>query len=375
MALTGQPSPESAAASFDLEGELDSAEPFGGGHINASYLLSYCGSAGVARFLLQRLNDAVFADPPAVMDNICRVTAHIAQKLAVRNTPDAVRRVLTLVPTRAGTSFLRGATGECWRMYRYIENTRIHEAVATAEQAYAAGRAFGEFQHLLADLPAPRLYETIPDFHNTPLRFAALEKAVQADVCARAATVRAEIEFAREQRALAPVLLAAQQAGEMPERVVHNDAKISNVLFDRDSGEAICVTDLDTVMPGSVLYDFGDMVRSMTCVAAEDEPDLARVEVQLPLFEGLAHGYLEAAAEFLTPAERDHLVLAGRLIALEQGVRFLSDYLNGDIYYQTTRPRHNLARCRAQLKLFASLTEHEPQMTDFVRNWSPGKPT
>ena len=241
--------------------------------------------------------------------------------------------------------------------------TKTSQTPAQAEQA---GRAFGEFQSLLADLPAPRLHETIPDFHNTPLRYAALERAIAADACGRVAAAQPEIEFVGRRRALAPALLDLHRAGEIPERIVHNDAKITNVLLDAATGAGLCVVDLDTVMPGLSLYDFGDMVRTMTSPTAEDETDLSQVEVQLPLFEALARGYLAAAGCFLNAAERAQLVTAGKLITLEQGVRFLTDFLSGDTYYKTQRPDQNLDRCRTQLKLVASLERHEVALTRLV---------
>lgn len=354
------------ARRFAVTGKLIAADPFTGGHINDSHLLTYQREKHTVRFLLQRINDAVFPKPALVMDNIQRVTAHIAKALASQGVHDIGRRVLTLVPTHAGEPYHRDVDGSYWRLYPFIESTRVHARVETAEQARQAGRAFGAFQRLLEDLPDPRLHETIPDFHNTPLRFDALEQAVQADACNRAAAAKAQIDFAARHRVLAGLLLGLQQRGEIPERIVHNDAKISNVLFDQATGEALCVTDLDTVMPGLALYDFGDMVRSMTCAAAEDETDLSKVEVQMPLFEALARGYLEAAGEFLTPAEREQLVFAGKLITLEQGVRFLADFLNGDTYYKTQRPKHNLDRCRTQFRLVESIGRHEALMNRFV---------
>jgi Ser/Thr protein kinase RdoA (MazF antagonist) len=238
--------------------------------------------------------------------------------------------------------------------------------VETAPQAEQAGRAFGAFQHLLADLPVPPLHETIPDFHNTPLRFEALERAVQADPYNRAAMAKDEINVALSRRWMAGLLLDLHEAGGIPKRVVHNDAKINNVLFDEDTDTALCVVDLDTVMPGLAPHDFGDMVRSMTSLSPEDERDLSKVEVQMPLFEAIARGYLEEAGTLLTPAERAHLVSAGKLITLEQGVRFLTDFLNGDVYYKTQRPGQNLDRCRTQLELVKSIERHEPQMTRFI---------
>ncbi|MFQ5805385.1 MAG: phosphotransferase enzyme family protein [Phycisphaerae bacterium] len=360
------PEPQAIAAHFAVDGKLAAVEPFGAGHINDSFLLTYRRNDKTDRFLLQRINEAVFPNPALVMENIQRVTTHIARKLTSQGASNVGRRVLTLTPTHEAEPCYRDEAGSYWRLYRFIENTRVHEAVETPEQAAQAGRMFGTFQLQLADLSGARLHETIPDFHNTPLRFEALDRAVQADPCNRVALARAEIDLANRHRPLAGVLLDLQQRGDIPERVVHNDAKIGNVLFDAGTGEALCVVDLDTVMPGLSLYDFGDMVRSMTCTAAEDDTDLSRVEVQIPLFEALAGAYLEAAGKFLTAAEREHLVFAGKLITLEQAVRFLTDFLNGDRYYKRRRPSQNLDRCQTQFKLVESLTRHEPQMNRFV---------
>lgn len=359
---------EAVARQFAVEGKLTSVEPFRGGHINDSFLVTYRQGDGSARFLLQRINEAVFSAPALVMDNIQRVTCHLAQRLKALGVPDVNRRVLTLVQTNEQQPCYRADPRSHWRLYEFIECTRVHSTVETPDQAEQAGRVLGVFQRLLADLSGPRLHETIPGFHDTPSRFVALERVVQADPRGRAAEARREIECAFLHRSLAGVLLDLHRAGEIPERVVHNDAKISNVLFDRETGEALCIVDLDTVMPGLALYDFGDMVRSMTCPAPEDEADLSRAEVRMPLFEALVRGYLEAAAPFLTPAERANLVTAGKLITLEQGVRFLTDFLQGDTYYRTQRPNQNLDRCRTQFKLVESIIQHERQMVRFVES-------
>jgi Ser/Thr protein kinase RdoA (MazF antagonist) len=352
---------ETLAACFAVDGRLVSAEPTSG-HINNSFILTYERDRGPARFLLQRINESVFRRPVEVMENIQRVMAHIAAKLKTRGVTDIRRRVLTLVPTHEGEAYHRDAAGGHWRLYHFIEGTRVCEAVETPRQAEHAGRAFGAFQCLLADFAGPRLHETIPDFHNTPLRYEALDRAVQADSCNRVAVARAEIETVQRYRPLASALLDLHRAGELPERIAHNDAKISNVLLDEFTDEALCVVDLDTVMPGLALYDFGDMVRSMATTAAEDETDLSKVEVEMPLFEALARGYVATAGEFLTAAERENLVIAGKVITLEQVVRFLTDFLVGDPYYKTHRPNHNLDRARAQLKLLESIERHEAAM-------------
>jgi aminoglycoside phosphotransferase (APT) family kinase protein len=354
-----EPTIAAVARSFAVDGELTACEPFAGGHINDSYRLTWRTERGSARYLLQRVNPAVFRDPVSLMENISRVTMHMRARLEARNEPDIDRRGLRFVLTRDGVFLYRDRSGACWRLCRFIEHARVYATVRSPKHAEQAGRAFGEFQHLLADLPSPRLHETIPDFHTTPLRFSALDHAIAADACGRVALAQTEIDSVLARRSLATVLLDLQQAGAIPERIVHNDAKLSNVLLDAATGQALCVVDLDTIMPGLSLYDFGDMVRTMTSPTAEDERDLSLVEVQPPLFAALAGGYLATAGPFLNPVERAHLVTAGQLITLEQAVRFLTDYLSGDTYYKTQRPGQNLDRCRTQLKLVDSLERQD----------------
>jgi aminoglycoside phosphotransferase (APT) family kinase protein len=233
-------------------------------------------------------------------------------------------------------------------------------------QAYEAGKAFGTFQSLLSDLGEPRLNETIPQFHNTRKRFVALQKAVESDHCDRVRYARKEIEFALKQEPWIGTLLDAHERDDIPERVTHNDTKFNNVMLDWETGQAMCVVDLDTVMPGLVLYDFGDMVRTTTSPTLEDETDLGKVQAHMPMFEALARGYVEAVGGFLTPAERAYLAFSGKLITFTIGVRFLTDYLLGDTYFRVHRPNHNLDRCRTQFKLVESIAEQEESMQKFV---------
>ena len=355
-----QPDVRALACEFQIAGDFASAEPFGSGHINDTYRVAFAAGDTQSRYILQRLNRAVFPNPLAVMENLQRVTAHLAQKFA--GQPDAARRTLTLVPARDGNIFHRDAAGNFWRVFPFIASTRTVDVVETPAQAFAAAQAFGQFQKLLADLPAPRLHETIPDFHHTPKRFAALEKAVAADACNRAVLAKSGIEFALRHRAICGALLDAN----LPERVTHNDTKINNVLLDDATGEGICVIDLDTVMPSLALYDFGDMVRSMTNPAPENARDLAKVEMNFAVFESLLRGYLSGAENFLTPAEKELLPVSGQVIAFELGLRFLADFLAGDTYFKVRREGENLDRCRAQFKLFESIRRQEAAMCKLV---------
>jgi Phosphotransferase enzyme family len=348
------------ARQFPLCGEFVSAAPYGSGHINDTYCVVFDQGGARVRYILQRINHLIFKNPAALMENVQRVTAHLGQKAA--GDTDASRRVLTLIPAHDGCPHYRDAEGNFWRAYVFIEKARTFDAVESTQQAFQAAKAFGQFQKLLADLPAPRLHDTIPDFHHTPKRFAALEKAIEADAANRAHLAQPEIEFALHRKTATNILLDAN----LPERVTHNDTKFNNVMLDDATGEGICVIDLDTVMPGLALYDFGDMVRTTTSPAKEDERDLSKVRMQLPMFEALARGYLASAAEFLTPAEKNLLTFSGKLITLEIGLRFLADYLAGDTYFKIHREGHNLDRCRTQFKLVESIEQQEPAMNKLV---------
>jgi len=345
-----------AARHFQIDGEFSHAAPYGTGHINDTYCAVFHQAGETARFLLQRINTVIFRNPAALMENIERVTSRLAAQLA--GQPDSMRRVLNLIPTRDGHAWHRDEDGNDWRAYRFIENARTYDTVESTQHAYEAAKAFGQFQKMLVGIPAPRLHDTIPDFHHTPKRFTAFERALAADAANRAVLVKTEIAFALAHQSMANVLIDAN----LPERVTHNDTKFNNVMFDDATGEGLCVVDLDTVMPGLALYDFGDMVRTATSPADEDERDLSKVSMQFPMFEALARGYLETAGSFLTEAEKQYLVFAGKLITFEQGIRFLTDYLSGDTYYKVHREEHNLDRCRAQFKLIESMEQQEETM-------------
>lgn len=345
----------SILSEFALPGEVHSVERHEGGHINDSFRV--VSGAGLAErtYLLQRLNLEVFPDPEAVMSNFQIVTAHLAGAVRRRGLSQPERRVPQLVPTRGGGVVMRDAQGGVWRLLQFIEGTRSTRRAESIEDARGAGRAVGQFQALLADLSTP-LAETIPGFHDTRARMDALQQAVAEDPFNRLALVSREVGAILSRREEAERLEVLREAGRLETRVVHNDAKIANVLFDKRTGAPLCMVDLDTVMPGLVLHDFGDLVRSIATNAAEDEPDVRRVAVRSHYIEAAMEGYLQEAGGFLTPVEKQHLGLAGRVIALEQAARFLTDFLEGDHYYQTTRPNQNLDRARAQYAVYEGLS-------------------
>jgi aminoglycoside phosphotransferase (APT) family kinase protein len=360
--MSKAPDVGAAACQFESRGNFVAAAPFGSGHINDTYRVVFDRAGEPMVFILQRINHNVFKDPVAMMDNIQRVTSHLAAKSA--GVPDSERRVITLIPAQDGRVLHVDEDGNYWRAYHFIDRASTYDAVERTEQALQAAKAFGHFQKLLVDLPDPRLTDTIPDFHHTPKRFAALEKAIELDEFGRASLAKAEIDFALARKSLTTVLLDA----DLPERVTHNDTKFNNVMLDDVTGEGICVIDLDTVMPGLVLYDFGDMVRTTTCPAKEDEQDLSKVSMQFPMFEALVRGYLETAGGFLTKAEKQFLAFSGKLITLEIGIRFLTDYLSGDTYFKVHRQGHNIERCRTQFKLVQSIEAQQDDMEKLVES-------
>lgn len=343
------------------------AARMGGGHINDTFVAAFSQSGTRVRYIFQRINERIFNDPVALMQNIQRVTAEALAQLQRAGVPDASRRVLKVIPSVDGLPYFQDAEGKYWRCYLFIEGARTYDIIKNERQAFQAARAFGEFQGLVANLPGARLHETIPNFHNTRARFDRLREVVEANPKSRLAEVEPEWAFLQEREALVDRLLALQATGKIPERVTHNDTKLNNVMIDDATEAGICVIDLDTVMPGLALYDFGDMVRTATSPAAEDEKDLSKVRMQMPMFEALVRGYLASAKSFLNEAEIANLAFSGKLITLEIGIRFLTDYLEGDVYFKIKRPEHNLDRCRTQLTLAKSIEDQEDAMNAFVK--------
>ena len=351
---------------FQIYGEILHAETCKIGHINETYSATYDQGGTNVRYIHQKINQSVFKDATALMKNLMRVTTHIRRKLEEMDVPDLTRRCLTVVPTRKGESFFRDGSGDFWRTFVFVERVQTFESVQNPKQAFEAGKAFGNFQNLLVDLPGERLVETIPDFHNTRKRFSSLQKAVANDHFNRAHLAKKEIDFALKHESMVDVLLNALARRKIPERITHNDTKFNNVMLDVETGKEICVVDLDTVMPGCALYDFGDMVRTTTSPTLEDERDLSKVRMQMPMFKKLAEGYLSTAGKFLTPAEKSFVAFSGKLITFTIGLRFLTDYLNGDTYFRVHRSGHNLDRARTQFKLVESIERQEETMQKFV---------
>lgn len=352
---------------FAIEGEYVRGEEVESGHINSTFLATYELPDGEQRrYILQRINEKVFKDPLAVMRNVECVTSHINWKV-LRKKRDMGGQTLSLYPHKTGRFYVDGGGGGIWRCYNYFEGCQTYDVVENTRQAYEAGHAFGAFQDLVSDLPAEEIVETIPDFHHTRKRYEALMQAADEDRCGRLGAVQDEMDFVRRSEPLVDRLLDLRARGDLPLRITHNDTKINNVLFDVETDAAVCVIDLDTVMPGLSLYDFGDMVRTATNPAAEDERDLSKVHVRPGIFQALAEGYLAAAGGVLNGAEIEHLAFSGGLISLELGMRFLTDHLEGDLYFRVHRDGQNLDRARTQLKLAAEIAQQEADMRKFIR--------
>ena len=356
---------ESIVKHFHIGGRLTEVRPLTRGHINDTYVLTAKKNGHIARYVLQRINHTVFKDPPSLMKNIIRVTEHIRSRMQ-RVDPKHASRQLTVIESNDGEGFHKDAEGNFWRIYNFIEGAVTYDTVQSADLAYEAARMFGWFQKMLIDLPGPPLYETICDFHNTPKRLETFQQVLKEDAFNRAKNAKAEIDFLFANAILCDVLLNLLDKGKIPLRITHNDTKLNNVMLDRTTKKGVCVIDLDTVMPGLSVYDFGDMVRTITTLADEDERDLSKVFMSLPMFEALVRGFAEQTKDFLTSTEKKHLAFAAKLITFEQFVRFLTDYLAGDIYYKIGREGHNLDRARTQAKLVQSIIEQEDLMNKAV---------
>lgn len=354
------------ASHFQYEGVLQKIAPYGNGHINDTYLLTYAvGCMGLIRVILQRINTHVFQKPVEVMENILHITSYLHAKVrAAGGNP--YRETLNLIPTKEGKAYYQGADGAYWRSFVFITDAFCYDRVERAEDFYQSALAFGHFQCLLADFPAEKLHETIPGFHDTEKRFADFQKAVSDDEKGRAGQVQKEIEFVLARKKEASFFTGRIRRKELPLRVTHNDTKFNNIMIDSKTGKGICVIDLDTTMPGLAAYDFGDSIRFGASTGAEDERDLSRVRLNLELFETYTKGFIQGCGGKLTKAELELLPMGAKMMTYECGMRFLADYLQGDIYFKTGREGQNLDRARTQFKLVQEMEEHWDKINRIV---------
>ena len=362
---------EDAVYAFGFGPQCSYVKPFGEGHINETYAVYMPGTEGtdVPRYVLQRVNIHVFKNPAQVMENIFSVTEYLREVIR-KEGGDLDRETLSYIKTKSGDTYFEDADGQPWRCLHYVPNSICHQTVEEPQQFYQSARSFGHFLKQLGDYPAERLYETIPRFHDTVKRFQDFSEAVRKDVKNRAGQCREEIDFALAREADCGVLMKQLQEGVLPLRVTHNDTKLNNILFDADTDQGLCIIDLDTIMPGLAANDFGDSIRFGASTAEEDEPDLSKVHFDIHLYELYVKGYLEMAREVLTPAEIDSLPWGARLMTLECGMRFLADYLQGDVYFKTAYPDHNLVRARTQFRLVKEMEEQFDSMYEILRKYS-----
>ena len=362
---------EDAVYAFGFGPQCSYVKPFGEGHINETYAVYMPGTEGtdVPRYVLQRVNIHVFKNPAQVMENIFSVTEYLREVIR-KEGGDLDRETLSYIKTKSGDTYFEDADGQPWRCLHYVPNSICHQTVEEPQQFYQSARSFGHFLKQLGDYPAERLYETIPRFHDTVKRFQDFSEAVRKDVKNRAGQCREEIDFALAREADCGVLMKQLQEGVLPLRVTHNDTKLNNILFDADTDQGLCIIDLDTIMPGLAANDFGDSIRFGASTAEEDEPDLSKVHFDIHLYELYVKGYLEMAREVLTPAEIDSLPWGARLMTLECGMRFLADYLQGDVYFKTAYPEHNLVRARTQFRLVKEMEEQFDSMYEILRKYS-----
>ena len=338
-------------------------EVYGNGHINDTYL---CETS--PKFILQRINIRIFKDPDAVMENIYNVTRHVRAKIKEAGG-EADRETLNVIPTKEGEIYYKAPDGECFRMYKFVERTVSYDIAERPEILTYAGQAFGRFQRMLSDFPAEKLHETIVDFHNTPVRVQQLRDAMANNFSGRLDSVKEDVEFALEYSKYAAEITTAMEKGDVLLRVTHNDTKLNNVLFDEKTDEGVCVIDLDTVMPGSVLYDFGDALRFGASSCAEDETDMDKIYFDLNKFDAFAKGFLGELGSCLTEKEIELLPLSALLMTYECGIRFLADYIDGDVYFKTAYKDHNLDRARNQFALVRDMLSKKKEAEEIVKKY------
>lgn len=361
------------AEKFNFEGRLINSELHICGHINATHILNFKGTDGtIKRYILQRINNEVFPNVKELMNNILMVTKHIAEKVREENG-DPMRESLNLILTKDGKSYYKTEDGDYFRAFDFIEGAKTYMMVEHPMDFYKCGKALGKFQKQLSDFPAEKIYEIIPNFHNTEKRFDDFLEAVKNDSVGRVKDVQKEINYIMDRKGCTSVLVNLLAEGKLPLRVTHNDTKFNNIMIDDVTGEGICVIDLDTVMPGTLLYDYADSVRSGATTALEDEVDLDKVNFDMNLFELFTKGFLESLGNSITEEEVKNLAFSVKVITLELAMRFLMDHINGDVYFQVHRPNHNLDRARNQLKLLSDIESRLDEMNEVVYKYYNAK--
>jgi hypothetical protein len=358
---------------FGLKGEYVGCDIIKAGNINDTYVINTVTETGEKQYIVQKVNKNVFKDPLQIASNVQLVTSHIEKKLKEQGDTDIRRKVLRLYRNNKGSYFYIADNGDNWRVLSYVYNS-VNYSQITDTILRSAGEAFGSFQRLLQDFPAEKLYTTIPDFHNTEKRFAALYEAAEKDPCGRRSEVAAELEYLKSMESYASKFRILNELGEMPQRVVHNDTKCNNVMFDKDTGAPLAVIDLDTVMPGFVAHDFGDAVRFAANTADEDEEDLSKVSLDLGKYECFACGFIPQVADMITKTEFENLPDGVIIMTLELAARFLTDYLNGDIYFKCKKPNHNLYRAKCQIALAKDIEQKLPEMRQRISKLVPITP-
>ena len=358
-----------AIQNFDFEGKVIDKKPLKKGHINDTFCI-VCETENKQnkKYILQKINTNIFKNPDELMENVVNVTSYI-RKIVIENGGNPERETLNIIPTKNGENYYKDKDGDCFRVYKFIEDATTYDLVQNAQDFYESAVAFGNFQRLLSNFPANTLYETIPNFHNTVDRLNKLKQAIQKDAVNRVKNVKEEIDFVLNREKDCHIICDLLEKGEIPLRVTHNDTKLNNIMIDNKTKKAICVIDLDTVMPGTVLNDFGDSIRFGASTALEDEQDLSKVECSMELFEAYTKGFIEGVKGNLTDKEKEMLPMGAKIITLECGIRFLTDYLQGDTYFKIDRDNHNLDRARTQFKLVLDMENKWEQMKNIVKKY------
>ena len=358
-----------AIQNFDFEGKVIDKKPLKKGHINDTFCI-VCETENKQnkKYILQKINTNIFKNPDELMENVVNVTSYI-RKIVIENGGNPERETLNIIPTKNGENYYKDKDGDCFRVYKFIEDATTYDLVQNAQDFYESAVAFGNFQRLLSDFPANTLYETIPNFHNTVDRLNKLKQAIQKDAVNRVKNVKEEIDFVLNREKDCHIICDLLEKGEIPLRVTHNDTKLNNIMIDNKTKKAICVIDLETVMPGTVLNDFGDSIRFGASTALEDEQDLSKVECSMELFEAYTKGFIEGVKGNLTDKEKEMLPMGAKIITLECGIRFLTDYLQGDTYFKIDRDNHNLDRARTQFKLVLDMENKWEQMKNIVKKY------